>query len=217
MPGPPSHSNGIVPHSEYFYPEADVTFRVENILFRVHKRFFIRESLHFQSLFEASPIPCQDPPGSSATNPVVLNDTTSEGFAGLLWVFYNRQYSIYKATVDEWRAILALAQRWAFKEVEKLCVRELENLIIPPVDKIHLYQDFKLDKSLLIDSYLELTVRSEPLDLEEGRKLGIETSVQISRARELSRGSDLGRGPMSSGWAGRASTDRHSLRRPPHC
>jgi len=92
---------------------------------------------------------------------------------------------------------LILAQRWAFKEVEKLCVRELETLTIPPVEKIHLYQYFKLDKSLLVDSYLELTVRSDPLNLEEGRKLGIDTSVQISRARELSRGSDMGKGPLS--------------------
>lgn len=97
--------------------------------------------------------------------------------------------------MDKWEAILVLAQRWAFKEVEKLCVRELEKLSIPPVDKIHLYQYFKLDKSLLIASYIELTARSEPLDLEEGRKLGIDTSVQVARARELFRGSNLGKRP----------------------
>ncbi|KAI0247442.1 hypothetical protein BJV78DRAFT_1133294 [Lactifluus subvellereus] len=200
MPSPPSISTGVVPgktHPDYFYPEGDVTFRVENILFRVHKHFFIRESPYFRSLFAAAPIPCQDPPGSSATNPVVLNDITSDGFAGLLWVFYNPQYPIYDATVEKWKAILVLAQRWAFKEVEKLGVRELENLTIPPADKIFLYQYLKLDKSLLVDSYLELVVRSKPLGIDEGLKLGLKTALQIARAREVFHGSDLGRGPVS--------------------
>jgi hypothetical protein len=40
-------------------------------------------------MFVAS-VPCRDPPGLSETNPVVLDDATSEGFADLLWIFYNQ-------------------------------------------------------------------------------------------------------------------------------
>lgn len=65
---------------------------------------------------------------------------------------------------------------------------------ISPVDKIHIYQKFHIDRSLLAESFAELTVRPEPLKLEEAQKLGIDTMQQIGAAREYSRGS----GTMSS-------------------
>jgi len=165
-----------------------VTFRVENYLFKVHKRFFFRESSYFSALFDSPAIPCHDPPGQSSTNPVVLKDASSEAFAALLWVFYNPKYSIYTATVEKWTQILTLAQKWIFPEVERLCVRELDKLQIPAVEKIQLYQDFKLDKSMLGVSFAELTIRPGPVSVEEGHKLGMETALQIMLARESSRG-----------------------------
>jgi len=127
----------------------------------------------------------------------VLVDTTSEAFSALCWVFYNPKYSIYTTTVDKWLMILALAQRWNFNQVEQLCVRELQKMTIPSVEKIHAYQAFRLDRSLLAESFVDLTIRPEPLNLEEARKLGIETTLQIARARELSRGSNSGKRPSS--------------------
>jgi hypothetical protein len=97
--------------------------------------------------------------------------------------------------VDKWVEILALAQRWTFKEVEQLCIRELQKLPIAPVEKIHIYQAFLIDRSLLAESFVKLTTRPEPLNLEEGQRLGIETTLQIMQARELSRGSNSGRAP----------------------
>jgi hypothetical protein len=90
---------------------------------------------------------------------------------------------------------LVLAQKWSFKEVEKLCVRELEKLSIPPVEKIRIYQEFRLDRSLLLRSFAKLTVRPDPLNLEEAQKLGLETTLQIAQARELSRGANSGTKP----------------------
>jgi len=177
---------------EYYIAEGDVTFKVENTIFRVHKFFFYRESAYFQHLFRSPSIPCNDPPGSSETNPVVLKDTTSEAFSGLCWVFYNQNYSVYTTTVEKWVEILALAQKWAFKEVEQLCVREMQKLPIEPEDKIYIYQVFHLERALLAESFAKLTVRPRPLNLEEGNKLGIETTLQIAQARELSRGSHSG-------------------------
>jgi hypothetical protein len=69
-----------------------------------------------------------------------------------------------------------------------LCVRELEKLQIPAVEKIQLYQDFKLDKSMLGVSFAELTIRPGPVSLDEGDKLGMKTALQIMLARESSRG-----------------------------
>ena len=74
--------------------------------------------------------------------------------------------------------------------MEKLCVRELEKLSIPPIEKIKLYQDFSIDPNLLHHSYIALTIRAEPLDMDEGNKLGLQTSLKIARARELARTPD---------------------------
>jgi hypothetical protein len=105
-------------------------------------------------------------------------------------VYPRRKYSIYDASVEKWQMILTLAKKWTFREVEELCIRELEKLTISPVEKIHIYQTFNLDRKLLLKSYMELTTRSDPLDLEEGNKLGLDTSLHIARAREFARGSD---------------------------
>jgi hypothetical protein len=88
--------------------------------------------------------------------------------------------------------ILDLAQKWEFKQVEQLCIRELESLALSPVDRVHIYQRHKLDETLLIDSFEELTTREDPIGMEEGLKLGLKTSLQIARAREISRGPDTG-------------------------
>ena len=66
-----------------------------------------------------------------------------------------------------------------------------------PVDRIHIYQKFHLDDSLLLDSYEHLTTRDEPIGIEEGEKLGLRTSLQIACAREMSRGPDTGGGLRS--------------------
>ncbi|KAI9441492.1 hypothetical protein H4582DRAFT_2073669 [Lactarius indigo] len=200
MPIPTSPSPTTVPvtrHRSYFIHEADVTFRVEDYVFRVHKYFFTRESSHFRRLFEPSQFLVQDPPGSSEENPIILEGISSDAFACFLWVFYNPKYSIYDATPHQWSSILGLAQKWGFRDVELLCIRELEKLDLSPVDRIHIYQRFGLDTTLLIDSYATLTTREEPIGLEEGVKLGLRTSLQIARAREMSRGPDTGVGPLT--------------------
>jgi hypothetical protein len=84
--------------------------------------------------------------------------------------------------VYNWVQILTLAQMWGFTEVENLCIRELENLSLPPVD---IYQQFKLDRMLLLEPFAQLTIRTEPLNIEEGQRLGIETSLLLAQAREF--------------------------------
>jgi hypothetical protein len=61
------------------------------------------------------------------------------------------------------------------------------------VEKIQIYQEFKLDRSLLLGSFAKLIVRPGSLSLEEGLKLGLETTLQIVQARELSRSTNSGR------------------------
>jgi len=176
-----------------------VTIRVENYLFRVHRYFLQRESAFFRLRLDPSTSTSsgQEPPGSSEANPLVLEDATSDAFACFLWVFYNPKYSIYNATPEQWSLILDLAKKWGFKDVELLCIRELEKINMSPVDRIHIYQKHRLDDTLLLDSYESLTTRDEPIAYEEGFKLGLQTSLHLARAREMSRGPDTGGGLRS--------------------
>jgi len=84
---------------------------------------------------------------------------------------------------------LKLANRWTFPEVKNLAVRELEKLEFPDLDRIAIYQAYAVDRRLLVPCYARLCEREEPLTLPEGMKLGMETTLMIARAREVSRGS----------------------------
>jgi hypothetical protein len=124
---------------------------------------------------------------------------------------FPRKYSIYNATPEQWSLILDLAQKWGFKDVELLCIRELEKLNMTPVDRIHIYQKHQLDDALLLDSYESLTTRDSPIGMDEGMKLGLRTSLQIAQAREMSRGPDTGGGLRSPSAVQLQGPDLRSL------
>jgi hypothetical protein len=98
-----------------------------------------------------------------------------------------RKYSLYDATIEEWTSILKLAHQWDFIEVKALAIRELENLRIPALQKIVIYQTYGVDRKYLQAAFTALAVRDEPISVEEGRELGLETALQLARAREAAR------------------------------
>jgi hypothetical protein len=98
-----------------------------------------------------------------------------------------RKYSLYDASVEEWTSVLKLAHQWNFIEVKALAIRELENLPVPPLPKIVLYQKYKIDRNLLKYALTALTIRDEALAIEEGREIGLETALDLAKAREIAR------------------------------
>ena len=82
---------------------------------------------------------------------------------------------------------MTLAHQWGFSEVKALAIRELENHSIPPLRKIVLYQKYEIDRKLLKPSLTALTIRDEPLAYEEGREIGLETAMDLAKAREIAR------------------------------
>lgn len=107
------------------------------------------------------------------------------------------KYSLYKARVDDWVVIMALAHKWGFQEVMRLATREIERLEMPDIDRIVAYHRFELDRSLLIPRYAALTAREEPLSYEEGMALGMDTTLKIFRAREVARATPAADGSRS--------------------
>jgi hypothetical protein len=89
-----------------------------------------------------------------------------------------------------------LAHRWAFAQVKDLAVRELEKITMEDVDRIALYHKHAVDRRILIPRYAALAAREYSLDVEEGNKLGMETTVFIAHARDCARTyMSLGGGP----------------------
>ena len=106
---------------------------------------------------------------------------------------------MYDATIDDWNCILNLADKWDFPQVKELAVRELHKK--PDLDliqKLALYQKYKVDPRHLVPLYAELCARDIPLNLEESEMLGFQACVAINTARERLRAnpSDEGRSPL---------------------
>jgi len=174
-------------HGQYYITGADLVVRVEDTLFRIHRYFFIRDSAYFRSKLPHSPSPGDSTKGSSDSNPWVLDDALKVDFERFLWVFYNPKYSLYDANIEEWTSILKLAHQWDFIQAKALAIRELENLSIPPLAKIVLYQKYAIDRNLLQPALTALTMRDEPLTIDEGRELSLETALELAKAREIAR------------------------------
>ncbi|KAI0067638.1 hypothetical protein BV25DRAFT_1834697 [Artomyces pyxidatus] len=174
-------------HNPWYIRGGNVVVQVDDVLFRIHDIFLLRESAYFRSKLSYPRPPGDIAEGSSDNNPLVIYDADAEAFARLVWVFYNPHYSVYTATLEEWTSILTLANQWGFGEVRALAIRELEKMDIDAISKIHLYQSFKIESTYLKGAITELATREKPISLEEGNKLGMNTSLQIACLREASR------------------------------
>ncbi|KAJ7818452.1 hypothetical protein B0H13DRAFT_2682793 [Mycena leptocephala] len=99
--------------------------------------------------------------------------------------------------------------RWEFAEVKSLAVRELEKLELPDIDRIVLYHKFAVDQSYLIPRYVALCERPELPTVEEGIRLGMQTVISLSHARECARNQATsgGRSPSPATLGGTELTE----------
>jgi hypothetical protein len=185
-------------HHKYYIDSADLHVVAQKTLFRVHGYFFSRESSVFSRTIDpASPGHVRE--GKTDSDPIILEDVSPEEFEKFLWVFYNPKYSIYNASVEDWRDILNLADKWGFPEVKELAVRELhKKKELNVVSKLALYQQYRVDLRHLIPLYGRLCERPTSLTREEAKILGLDATVLISTTREMLRAkpSDGGLSPL---------------------
>ena len=102
-------------------------------------------------------------------------------------MYRHRKYSLYDANTEVWTSILKLAHQWKFREAKELAVRELEALSIAPLQRVVLYQKYDVNRDLLRPAFIALTTRDEPIEIDEGRELGLETALRLAKAREKAR------------------------------
>lgn len=172
-----------VEDSEYYILTGDLHILVDNVRYRVHSYFFTRDSSKFRELLVVPAGPNQTRLGS-AENPICIANSTPAEFAKFLWIFYNKTYSDYNATSDEWISILKLACEYDFAQVKDLAIRGLDGMNLSTVERLCIYQLYRVGPSHIVPLLAELCVRNEGPTDEETERLGIKTSLVIFRARE---------------------------------
>ncbi|KAG6920042.1 hypothetical protein DXG01_010110 [Tephrocybe rancida] len=189
-------------HPQFYLLGGDVHFLVDNQLFRVHRYFFERESRVFREKIHVPPASGGPRDGDDESVAILLEDVSAFAFERLLGVFYNPRYSLFDWAIEDWTSVLELTQKWEFKEVHNLAIRELEKQTqLPLIERIVLYQRFDVDRDLLVPLYGKLCSRPEALDDDESEAIGIKATVLVFRARETlrARPSDGGLSPLPAG------------------
>ncbi|KAG2147814.1 uncharacterized protein EDB93DRAFT_1250329 [Suillus bovinus] len=180
---PSGSHNGVSPvhhHSDYYLKDGNITFLVEDTLFRVHRHFFETESQFFMKEFELR----APKEGTSDSSAFRLDKVTIADFAKFLWVWYSPSYRRESKPKDHWLTILELSTIWQFPEMKKLAIDELQKLEIEPIEKITTYDKYQIDQSLLLPAYKLLCKRAGRMSIEEGEQLKLHTVLGIQEARE---------------------------------
>jgi hypothetical protein len=103
-------------------------------------------------------------------------------------VTVHRDYDVCSLTArDDWASVLHIASEFGFDSIRRLAVRNLFPLA-SPVDKIVFGHRYGISEWLL-DAYVAVCTRSEPITREEGDALGVKDIIQIGGIREaIARG-----------------------------
>ena len=107
------------------------------------------------------------------------------------------KYSLYDASVEKWKTILALAHHWEFTKLKSFAIDCLQKKEMPPVDRLLLYQEYDVEDRFLVPLYVELCAQEDPLSIEDSLKLGLRSTVVIFQTRERLRApKDDGKSPL---------------------
>lgn len=93
-----------------------------------------------------------------------------------------------KITTGEWAALLSISTRFAFDKIRARAISVLAPSsytfnLLDPVDAVVLALKHDVPQ-WLETAYVLLCMRDEPLDENEGEKLGVATTIRLAKARE---------------------------------
>ncbi|KIK60800.1 hypothetical protein GYMLUDRAFT_43420 [Collybiopsis luxurians FD-317 M1] len=159
-------------HGRFFLQDGNIDFRVNNVLFRVHRHFFFPNA---KALLIMGPM-----------LPSVI-DLTAFGFspsdfALLLSIIYPRTFGTYEIHgVDGWSTVLKVATALNMRDIRNLAIKQLAE-IAPPADRIMMAKKYHV-QSWMIPAFKELCASTEPISEEEGHKLGVEGLIKLAQMK----------------------------------
>lgn len=173
MPPMVSPMFGVINNNseKYFFPDGNVGFRVKNTIYKVHSHFFQ------QSPVLAARIPSYHLPYPESS-PIYVEDVTPHAFELLLSIFYPKEYTRYELeTAEDWSTLLSVAKKFSMQKIRDLAIDRFA-LIATPAEKVALATEHDIE-DWLVPAYTDLCLKLEPLSLEDGKKLGIDTVVKL--------------------------------------
>jgi hypothetical protein len=173
------------PKSTSFFIEP-VTFLVQEVLFKVPRLYFEKNSSTFNDMFQVPTAKNRE--GSSDELPIVLESIKKVDFERLLMVMFpdlSRYISQpINMAVREWTSVLKLSTLWRFGELRREAIEELTKLLVDsPAEQVALGREYRVE-DLMVEGYKELIQRDSGLTQKEKEKLGASTTIKIYEARE---------------------------------
>ncbi|KAF9556250.1 hypothetical protein CPC08DRAFT_612832, partial [Agrocybe pediades] len=145
---------------------------VEDFLYRVHRHFFERHSVHLSRLLQAY--------NFSPISHFHLQDVTKDEFERLLTIFYPT--NLTKCDVIDvagWSSLLSLAIKWEMPQVKALALQKLSP-ITSAAQKIGIAMKNGMRRhEWLLPAYTELCSRRAPLLFEEAEELDLQNVIKI--------------------------------------
>jgi len=173
-------------HPKFFFDNTLIAIRIEDTLFNVHK-YQLMKSTTFSDMFAIageSDYEQTTQEGSSPDNPVVMKGVSATDFECLMTVLYASHFSAHQPEPGASLIIPAfrLASMWNFSE---LCayLMPLAERVLSDVDKVAFAREFNFN-DWLVPAHVRLCLRQEKVTSEESGKLGLESTLFISRFRE---------------------------------
>jgi hypothetical protein len=170
----------VYPRStKFWFTDGTVIFRVENMLYNVHRYFFEHHSEHFKKLLASY--------WFSPVSHLFLPEIKIVEFERLLSVFYPTDLTKSDiTTVEGWTSVLALSYKYTMSQLESLCIQKLQ-LLTTAVEKIAIAKKYnfgrKHHQNWLIPAYVNLCSRNTPLSLEEAEQLDMPTVIMVWNVR----------------------------------
>jgi len=173
------------PQHDSLYYWDNVTFLVENVLFRVPRRYFQTHSSVFGDVFSL-PLGGKNPEGSSDDNPFKLESISKVDFQRLLKVIYpENPLRPVILSREEWISVLKLSTLWELDDPRERALDELSKVGLGAVDKVVLGKSYRVGKWLL-EGYIELVQRDTTISDADVAAIGTYTAIQLFRIREES-------------------------------
>ena len=186
-----------------------MSYQVEDCLFKVPREPLEAESTVFRDMFLLPQGDKAKVEGLSDANPVVLGGVKKKDFEQLLKALMCRSAIIFSSMriftdhgrrkygknvnrpileQGQWISVLKLSTMWEFGGLRRSAIDNLDGGSNPlnPVDKFLLALRYDVTEWTL-SALLKLAQRPEPISIEEGRKLGLETALKIASVREKFR------------------------------
>ncbi|KAF8911640.1 hypothetical protein CPB84DRAFT_1958021 [Gymnopilus junonius] len=185
-PGPSTSKLGeteLLKDEEYFMEDYFVTFKAEDLLFRVPTHRFFNESPDFVEIYNIK-AHAQD-----ISDPIILKQVPHNDFRNFLKALYPLSFSLQLSlSKEEWLSVLTLSSEWRFLRLRDTAKGELERLSsLTSVEQICLGRQVRICH-WVIQGFTDLVRRDATISDDEAIAIDcdvVTTSYKLFRLREL--------------------------------